>query len=53
MENFKAIANAILGIDKSLQLSMVGLLSFSLFAVIGVMASVVISSKTFGRKIDA
>jgi ABC-2 type transport system permease protein len=53
MENFKAIANAILGIDKSLQLSMVGLLSFSLFAVIGVMASVVISSKTFGRKLDA
>jgi ABC-2 type transport system permease protein len=53
MENFKAIANAILGIDKSLQLSLVDLLSFSLFAVIGVMASVVISSKTFGRKIDA
>ena len=53
MENFKAIANAILGIDKSLQLSLVDLLSFSLFAVIGVMASVVISSKTFGRKLDA
>jgi ABC-2 type transport system permease protein len=53
MENFKAIANAILGIDKSLQLSMVDLLSFSLFAVIGVLASVVISSKTFGRKLDA
>jgi ABC-2 type transport system permease protein len=53
MENFKAIANAILGIDKSLQLSMVDLLSFSLFAVIGLMASVVISSKTFGRKLDA
>jgi len=53
MENFKAIANAILGIDKSLQLSIVDLISFSLFAVIGVMASVVISSKTFGRKLDA
>ena len=53
MENFKAIANAILGIDKSLQLSMVDLLSFSLFAVIGIMASVVISSKSFGRKLDA
>jgi ABC-2 type transport system permease protein len=53
MENFKAIVNAILGIDKSLQLSLVDLLSFSLFAVIGVMASVVISSKTFGRKLDA
>jgi ABC-2 type transport system permease protein len=53
MENFKAIANAILGIDKSLQLSLVDLLSFSFFAVIGVMASVVISSKTFGRKLDA
>ena len=53
MENFKAIANAILGIDKSLQLSMVDLLSFSLFVVIGVMASVVIASKTFGRKLDA
>ena len=53
MENFKAIANAILGIDKSLQLSMVDLLSFSLFVVVGVMASVVISSKTFGRKLDA
>ena len=53
MENFKAIANAILGIDKSLKLSMVDLLSFSLFAVIGVVASVVISSKTFGRKLDA
>ena len=53
MENFKAMANAILGIDKSLQLSIVNLISFSLFAVIGVMASVVISSKTFGRKLDA
>ena len=53
MENFKAIANAILGIDKSLKLSMVDLLSFSFFAVIGVVASVVISSKTFGRKLDA
>jgi ABC-2 type transport system permease protein len=53
MENFKAIANAILGIDKSLQLSMVNLLSFLLFVVIGLMASVVISSKTFGRKLDA
>ena len=53
MENFKAIANAILGIDKSLLLSKVDLLSFSVFAVIGVMVSVVISSKTFGRKLDA
>jgi ABC-2 type transport system permease protein len=53
MENFKAIANAILGIDKSLQLSIVDLISFSLFAGVGVMASVVISSKTFGRKLDA
>jgi len=53
MENFKAIANAILGIDKSIQLSLVDLFSFSLFAVIGVMASVVISSKSFGRNLDA
>lgn len=53
MENFKAIANAILGVDKSIQLSLVDLLSFSLFAVVGVMASVVISSKSFGRKLDA
>lgn len=52
MENFKAIANAILAIDKSIQLSLADLLSFSLFAVIGVTASVVISSKTFGRKLD-
>ena len=53
MENFKAIANAILGVDKSIQLSLVDLLSFSLFAGVGVMASVVISSKSFGRKLDA
>jgi ABC-2 type transport system permease protein len=53
MENFKAIANAILGIDKSLLFPKVYLLSFSVFAVIGVMVSVVISSKTFGRKLDA
>lgn len=53
MENFKAIANAILGVDKSIQLSLVDLLSFLLFAVVGVMASVVISSKSFGRKLDA
>ena len=53
MENFKAIANAILGIDKSIHLSLVNLLSFSLFAVIGVIASVVMSSKSFGRKLDA
>lgn len=53
MENFKAIANALLGIDKSVNLTAMDVLSFSIFVICGVVASVAISTKTFGRKLDA
>ena len=53
MENFKAIANALLGIDNSIQLTAMDVFSFSIFVIGAIVASVAISSKTFGRKLHA
>lgn len=53
MENFKAIANSLLGIDKSMHLTMTDAISFLFFVIGGVIISIAISRKTFGRKLHA
>lgn len=53
MEKYKTIANALLQIDKSINLSIIDILSFAIFIVGGIIVSVVVSTKTFGRKLDA
>ncbi len=53
MENFKAIANSLLGIDKSMHLTMTDAISFLFFVIGGLIISIAISRKTFGRKLHA
>lgn len=52
MEHFKAIANALLGIDKSIHLTITDSTSFLTFIAGGTIASIAISSKYFGRKLN-
>ena len=52
MEHFKSIANALLGIDSSLKLSRLSVFSFGGFVLVSVLASLLISSKSLGSKLN-
>ena len=52
MEHFKSIANSLLGIDSSLKLTNLSIVSFSSFVVLASIGSILVSAKAFGRKLN-
>lgn len=52
MEHFKAICNSILAIDTSIRMSITNIASFSIFLVLAVGCTILVSTTAFGRKLN-